>query len=515
MQSVSPVFHVLYFPGYYFTFEERSVLNVAFFVLLTGIISTLVLIFFMDNFRQLGDYKWVVVGIHFAVMALIFIAGGSLLRYNTIMYVVGLGILLLFFVFMLLFLCRSEIPYLEKRRINDDESRLRHILVLTFFNTKFVACIVYILENLISIEVTGWSTSGYFALAFTQLDPLFFLMVLFKIDDIFRKSFMEFFKMCAWRQPGKRLVSTADRRKGSFLPIIGWKPAVGNAVRDSSQTSWQHSCGVEIRNIEGSNEELIRNSDGISDVLFLKNASSLDVMAVLDGSENDKISLECKGTQRMKLDQFNHKMNSNTDLVFKISSYKCTIEDWRKVVFSDESKLEAMTGRAQFVRRRSSELFGEANVLKMANHPPYNAHFEKSRGGEKRSKVRNNRTGSRLFHGVSQTPRANCILFAVRGVATLLPGKTPPWGGRVDSALISRVRTVREISARRYKLGPLSEPGMVPAIVISRSSLFPALRRGAARNAKSASKASLRVVGIIPYKRMKKKCPPHETDVYL
>ncbi|GJQ86884.1 hypothetical protein Trydic_g19548 [Trypoxylus dichotomus] len=129
-------------------------LNVAFTTLLSGIISTLVLIFFMDYFRQLVDYKWVAVGIHFVVMALMVIVDHLLLRFETII-------------------------------------------------TKVIACIVCVLENLISIELTHGPTNGIFAVAFTHLDPLFCLIVLFKVDDIFRSSFVNFFKMCTWRQSGK------------------------------------------------------------------------------------------------------------------------------------------------------------------------------------------------------------------------------------------------------------------------------------------------------------------------
>ncbi|GJQ74892.1 hypothetical protein Trydic_g21728 [Trypoxylus dichotomus] len=39
-----------------------------------------------------------------------------------------------------------------------------------------------------------------------------------------------------------------------------------------------------------------------------------------------------------------------------------TIEYWREIVFSDESKLEAMTERPQYVRRCPSERFGEASL---------------------------------------------------------------------------------------------------------------------------------------------------------
>ncbi|GJQ82237.1 hypothetical protein Trydic_g19438 [Trypoxylus dichotomus] len=42
-----------------------------------------------------------------------------------------------------------------------------------------------------------------------------------------------------------------------------------------------------------------------------------------------------------------------------------TIEDCRKIVFSDESKLEAMIERAQFVRRRPFERF----LLQTVQHP--------------------------------------------------------------------------------------------------------------------------------------------------
>ncbi|GJQ86882.1 hypothetical protein Trydic_g19547 [Trypoxylus dichotomus] len=217
MQTVSPIFHEFYFPGYYIAFEVRDILNVTFFALLSGIIATLLLIFLLDYFPQLTQYKWVVVGIHFAVMALMVIVDSLLLRYDTIMYVVGLGILLLFFVFKLLFMCRSEIASLEKRKINDDEGRLKHILVLTFFGTKVVACIVCVLENLISIELIGWPTFGYFALAFIQLDPLFFLIVLFKVDDVFRRSIGNFFKMYVWRRPGKVEFENLSHDNGQSL----------------------------------------------------------------------------------------------------------------------------------------------------------------------------------------------------------------------------------------------------------------------------------------------------------
>ncbi|GJQ72356.1 hypothetical protein Trydic_g15926 [Trypoxylus dichotomus] len=217
MQIVSPVFHDWYFPNYYIAFEVRNILNVTFFVLLSGIISTLILIFLLDYFRQLTDYKWVAIGIHFAVIVLMVIVNSFLLGSKIIMYVVVLGILLLFFVFMLLFLCRSEIVYLETRKTSDDESRLRYVLMLTFFSTKVVACIVCILENLISIELTGWPTFGYVALAFTQLDPLFFLIALFKVDDIFRRGFVDFFKMCAWRQSGKVQFQNLPNDNGRLL----------------------------------------------------------------------------------------------------------------------------------------------------------------------------------------------------------------------------------------------------------------------------------------------------------
>lgn len=39
-------------------------------------------------------------------------------------------------------------------------------------------------------------------------------------------------------------------------------------------------------------------------------------------------------------------------------------------MFSDESKIEAVTERAQFVRRRRSERYSEACVVKTVKHPP-------------------------------------------------------------------------------------------------------------------------------------------------
>ncbi|KAK9743708.1 hypothetical protein QE152_g8374 [Popillia japonica] len=218
-QFVSPVFHSFYVSNkYYEEFDVRIFLSLVYFVLLSGMLAMLILIFLMDYFRWITNFKWTVILVHFVVSIVLTIFYYFVIEQVPFLtYIIVFLVLIQFLGFLLLYFIHYDLESLNRRKETDDESRLRHVLIMMFFCTKVAATIIFVVENFLGIVLIGWPTFGFFALGFYQLDSIFFLIVLFKVDHRFRTSFIEFFKMCSCKRSAKIQFQTLSNDNGRLI----------------------------------------------------------------------------------------------------------------------------------------------------------------------------------------------------------------------------------------------------------------------------------------------------------
>lgn len=217
LQFLSPVFHHLFTEGPYHEYDVRFVLNMLFFVVLLGIFALLMLLFLMDYYRCIHEYKFIVMALH-AVAMLSF----SLFYYFVVenrgwllSIITEIDVFVLL-VFVLIFLLHRDLECFKKRQQTDDESRLRYLLVLIFFAVNVLAVLIFLMDTFL-LSWLGFYAFGLFSLGLVQLQPIFFLIVIFKVDHRFRTSFVNFFKMCALRRAGKVEFESMPSDNGQLL----------------------------------------------------------------------------------------------------------------------------------------------------------------------------------------------------------------------------------------------------------------------------------------------------------
>lgn len=202
-QFVSPLFHHIYIDNLRQIYNVREVLTMSFFVVLLGIIVLLLLIFLMDYFRWIGEYKFIVMALH----AITMVCTGFFYYYVVegiiwLLYIIVAIDLCAFLVLFLIFLLHRDLECLKKKQQTDEESRLRYLLILVFLSVNVSALLLFLVEAFVALWIDHYMF-GFLSVGLMQLQPTFFLFVAFKIDHKFRTNFVNFFKMCSPRRADK------------------------------------------------------------------------------------------------------------------------------------------------------------------------------------------------------------------------------------------------------------------------------------------------------------------------
>lgn len=199
---VSPAFQMFFiFDKFDIDIKLAYFLTVLYYTLISNMLTVLMLLFLIDYFRWIYNYKWTVITIHFIITIVYIVCYYCVIHLTqTLKNPISFFVLIQFCGFVLLYYIHNDLECLKKRKEADDGSRLRHVLITTFFCTKVIAAIIFALENIIAIMVLGQESLGCFAFGFMHFDSVFFLIVLFKVDRQFGAGFVNFWRTCLWKQ---------------------------------------------------------------------------------------------------------------------------------------------------------------------------------------------------------------------------------------------------------------------------------------------------------------------------
>lgn len=194
---MSPTFHRFYNFDIYEYLDLRNFLSVLCCTMVLGNTIVLMLLFFMDYFRFIDTYAKPLMIAHFVILIFIALLYYFVLEVLTIrIFLIVALIALIWIVFLLIFLLHRDLECLKSRKATDDESQLRYTIVLLFITVKVVAVILGVLETMASYIARSF-VFGAFAIGLCQLDSIWILIVLLKVDDCFRTKLAGFFKMCS------------------------------------------------------------------------------------------------------------------------------------------------------------------------------------------------------------------------------------------------------------------------------------------------------------------------------
>lgn len=201
-QFTNPSFHHLYTLDFYEQYDGKLIMTSIFLMIVFGRMVWTILFFLMDYFRWISTYKWIVIVAHLSTIVFINVIYFIIEEIYFVRYIMDYNIMILFLGFMLLYLAHRELECLKKRKQTDDESRLRYILILTCICTKILEFVILAIEYNLAIMSRG-AYLLCLAVGFYQLDSVFSLIVLCKVDRVFKTNCIELFKMCCWFQRGK------------------------------------------------------------------------------------------------------------------------------------------------------------------------------------------------------------------------------------------------------------------------------------------------------------------------